>query len=355
MKKYIKNERGITLIILIVTVIIIAILTGVIVKKMDTGKDIRNYNYMCADIELLKNKVLAYYNENGSAPTKGTAFNAKTTLGTQASSRDSDNYYEIDLNKLYNITLNYGGGSRENGDIYIVNEQSLEVYYLKGMVYENKSCYKPMGMREQPTTAEEDKSDEEEQIKVLAGPHQWKRGTGTNIDKITCELCSAEYTIGQEVNYAPTQHEAVTVSDKTVEQETDLRWVVLGIEDNNNDSVNETLLIVSDKPTTAKINVDKDTLNQTCKDLYSNTNLAVNARGMTIDDVNTLVGYIPTGGYVGDDATGSIYYKSSGFKTLREWGIASYGPYLGVEDISEDDLDTVMNCYAFELSRSNFK
>ena len=141
MKKYIKNERGITLIILIVTVIIIAILTGVIVKKMDTGKDIRNYNYMCADIELLKNKVLAYYNENGGVPTKETAFNAKSTIGSQASSRDNDNYYVIDLAKLYNVTLNYGGGTIGNGDVYIVNEQSLEVYYLKGVDYEGITYY----------------------------------------------------------------------------------------------------------------------------------------------------------------------------------------------------------------------
>jgi len=141
MKKFLKSQRGVTLIILVITIIIIAILTGASIRKMDTGKDIRNYNYMCADIELLKNKVLAYYNENGSAPTKGTAFNAKTTLGTQASSRDSDNYYEIDLNKLYNITLNYGGGTASNGDIYIVNEQSLEVYYLNGVDFEGITYY----------------------------------------------------------------------------------------------------------------------------------------------------------------------------------------------------------------------
>ncbi len=141
MKKHIKNEKGITLIILIITIIIIAILTGVVVKKMDTGKDIRNYNYMCADIELLKNKILLYYNENGSAPIKETAFNAKTTLGTQASSRDNDNYYEIDLSKLYNITLNYGGGTTSNGDVYIVNEQSLEVYYLNGIEYDGIQYY----------------------------------------------------------------------------------------------------------------------------------------------------------------------------------------------------------------------
>lgn len=142
MKKFLKSQRGVTLTILVITIIVIAILTGAAIRKMDTGKDIRNYNYMCADIELLKNKVLAYYNENGSAPTKGTAFNAKTTLGTQASSRDNDNYYEIDLDKLYNVTLNYGGGTRESGDIYIINEKTHIIYYLKGVMLEKTRYFR---------------------------------------------------------------------------------------------------------------------------------------------------------------------------------------------------------------------
>ena len=141
MKKRLKNQRGVTLIILVITIMIIAILTGVIVGRIDTGVDVKNYNYMCADIELLKNKVMIYYNENEEIPIKGNAFNAKTTLGSQASSRDNDNYYAIDLNKLYNITLNYGGGTTSNGDIYIVNEQSLEVYYLNGVKFEGITYY----------------------------------------------------------------------------------------------------------------------------------------------------------------------------------------------------------------------
>ena len=141
MKKFLKSQRGVTLIILVITIIIIAILTGAAIRKMDTGKDIRNYNYMCADIELLKNKVLAYYNENGIATITRTSFNEKSTIGSQASARDNDNYYAIDLNKLYNITLNYGGGTASNGDIYIVNEQSLEVYYLNGVDFEGITYY----------------------------------------------------------------------------------------------------------------------------------------------------------------------------------------------------------------------
>lgn len=142
MKKGIKNQKGVTLIILVITIIIIAILGGAVISNLDIGTDIKEYNYMCADIELLKSKIVTYFNSNSSIPTKGNVFNAKAKLGSQASTRDNDNYYEIDIDKLYNITLNYGGGTLSNEDVYIVNEQSLEVYYLKGIEYEGTRYYK---------------------------------------------------------------------------------------------------------------------------------------------------------------------------------------------------------------------
>lgn len=139
----INNQRGITLISLIITVIILMILAGLAITNIDTGADIKNYNYMCADIELLESKIMIYYNNNSSIPTTGSSFNAKTTLGSQASTRDSDNYYQIDISELKNVTLNYGGGSQSDGDIYIINEQSHEVYYLKGTEYEGNVYYTP--------------------------------------------------------------------------------------------------------------------------------------------------------------------------------------------------------------------
>lgn len=141
-KSKLRNQNGITLIILMIMVLVIAILAGVAIRNIDTGTDIRNYNYMCADIELLESKIMTYYNNNSSIPTTGTAFNAKTTLGSQASSKDNDNYYQIDLNQIYNITLNYGGGTQANGDIYIVNEKTHNVYYLKGILLENTRYYR---------------------------------------------------------------------------------------------------------------------------------------------------------------------------------------------------------------------
>ena len=146
-KNILKSQAGVTLTILMITIVILAILTTIVVRYVDTGTDLRNYNYMSADIELLYSKIMAYYNEKNSIPTTGDAFNVKTMLWGQASNRDNNNYYQIDLSKLYNITLNYGGGTLQNGDIYIINEQSHEVYYLKGVIVDNQTYYKPIKVK----------------------------------------------------------------------------------------------------------------------------------------------------------------------------------------------------------------
>lgn len=139
-----KSQKGITLIVLIITLIIVAILASVTIVNFDSGTDIKRYNYMCADIELLESKIQIYYNHHGNLPIKGNALNnIKSNLEGQASNRDGDTYYQIDISQLNNITLNFGGGNLENKNIYIINEQSHEVYYLKGMEFEKKVYYTP--------------------------------------------------------------------------------------------------------------------------------------------------------------------------------------------------------------------
>ena len=144
-KNILKNNKGISLITLIVTIIVLAILVSLSIRNLDTGTDIKNYNYMCADIELLETKVMTYYNDKETLPVKGDPIpNVKSTLGGQASSRDNDIYYQIDVSQLYNITLNYGGGNISNRNIYIINEQSHEIYYYKGTEYQGTTYYKHM-------------------------------------------------------------------------------------------------------------------------------------------------------------------------------------------------------------------
>ncbi len=140
--KKLKSEKGITLIMVLIVIVVIAILTSAAVSHIDIGKDIKDYNYMCADIEILKNKITMYYNNNNCLPVKGSAFNAKSMLEDQASTKDNDNYYVIDMGKISNVTLNYGGGDINNKNIYIINEKTHNVYYLNGIKYDGTVYYK---------------------------------------------------------------------------------------------------------------------------------------------------------------------------------------------------------------------
>lgn len=142
-KGILRNQKGITLLSLMLTIVILGILAGIAITNMDIGTDIRDYNYMCADIELLETKVRTYYNENKALPilTEGNILNPNLD-GQESIKDDESKYYKIDISKLYNITLNYGGGTEANKDIYIINEQSHEIYYLKGVKYKGNIAHR---------------------------------------------------------------------------------------------------------------------------------------------------------------------------------------------------------------------
>lgn len=122
----IKSNKGITIISLIIAVIILLILSGTIIYNFNLSNGVGRYNNMVADIKLLKDEALIYYNNYGEIP--------KTERTIQI---DETEYYEIDLKKLDNITLKYGSEYGQDGDltnasdVYVINDK-LEIYYLKG-------------------------------------------------------------------------------------------------------------------------------------------------------------------------------------------------------------------------------
>ena len=127
MMKNINSNKGITLTILVITIIILLILTSTVIYNISSADGVESYNNMVADVELLKDKILLYYNTNKDIPKTTRQINVN---GTE--------YYEIDLHELGYITLNYGSefGQASNltntSDVYVVNDL-LDVYYLKGV------------------------------------------------------------------------------------------------------------------------------------------------------------------------------------------------------------------------------
>lgn len=129
--KKMKSNRGITLIILVVTIIVIIILTGVTFTSAGIGADFRRYSLMRSDVEMLENKIIYFYREYGELPIGDKATNIPSEIN------NGNDFYEINMNLLNNVTLNFG----KEDDIYIVDSKTFEVYYLNGIEYKGEIYY----------------------------------------------------------------------------------------------------------------------------------------------------------------------------------------------------------------------
>ena len=134
-----KKEAGVTLTILVVTVVVILLITSVTLANVKTGNEYKEYKKMCVDIEAIKDKTLIYYKDYGEIPKKGSKLIITNEEIKKLNPKGS--LYEIDLEKLKNLTVNYGS-NQEKDDIYIINDETLEVFYLKGIEYKGKTLYK---------------------------------------------------------------------------------------------------------------------------------------------------------------------------------------------------------------------
>lgn len=126
----IKSQKGITMVSLVIAIVILLILSGTAIYNLNLSNGTGRYNNMVADIKLLSDKTLVYYNKYGEIP--------KTDRENREINLNNEEYYEIDLSKLEGITLNYGKeyGQEEqitnSSDVYVINS-NLNIYYLKGI------------------------------------------------------------------------------------------------------------------------------------------------------------------------------------------------------------------------------
>lgn len=150
----IKNEKGITLTTLILTVVLILIIGGMMGYYSTSGLNLKKINNMYSDIEQIQTEVDTYYLKNNELPL----LNVSVSFSNFLNPNDNSEYYVIDLSKLGNLKLNYGkefeniklSDKLENyTDVYIINKQSQTIYYLKGIEFEDNTYYtKPIEYNE---------------------------------------------------------------------------------------------------------------------------------------------------------------------------------------------------------------
>ncbi len=151
-----KNKKGVTMITLVITIVLMLILVGTVVMNLDDTQAVTDYVNMQSDITRINEKVNIYYAQHGTLPT----LNLYRDIGMIYAVRnpnDNNNYYVIDLNAIGLGELNFGINGyiqalRINKntpievtdnirDVYIINEQSHTIYYPNGITVGSQTAY----------------------------------------------------------------------------------------------------------------------------------------------------------------------------------------------------------------------
>lgn len=172
MKNILKQEKGVSLISLAAAVIVIGIVTSLLLYNVKDTKDIGNLTSMYTDVSNITNKVINYYSTYGKIPAlEKTGIDTKINSWTDSpiGANDTGKFLVVDLNALENLTLNYGQDFENVKDssvtdignytnLYVINENSHNVFYLKGVKVEGKMYYTNM-----------DKDTEKVQLRYIDG------------------------------------------------------------------------------------------------------------------------------------------------------------------------------------------
>lgn len=141
-----KDNKGITLVSLIITIVLMIIISSTAIYVSFDRFQINKFNKMINDLELLYDKVSNYYLKYDSLPIVRNENNQGIEYTyTSLDFEEEGKFYILDLEAMEGLSLNYGKEGFENlnssDDVYIINEQSLKIYYVRGMELEGVVYY----------------------------------------------------------------------------------------------------------------------------------------------------------------------------------------------------------------------
>lgn len=170
-----KNNKGITLISMVLTVIIILIITSAMIFNTKNQLAMRSVQSLSNDIETLNAKVDEYYLKYGELPKlcdyttsaniklknksdfinsmKFRADQQNARLNNDVNENDGQDYVVIDIERLPALTLTYGydeeyktvkenkkvmsDGVHVEDEIFVINTRSHQIYFPHGVFVDN--------------------------------------------------------------------------------------------------------------------------------------------------------------------------------------------------------------------------
>ena len=318
MKKF-KNNKGIALVSLTIAIIILIVLTSMLIYNAKNGIKIRTLKMMQNDIDLLSDQISAYYVKYGDIPAE---IEYLGPINFEKQPNDDDKYYVIDLSAFEDITLNYGldynnitssADTQNYNDVYIVNKQSMHVYYAKGIEMDGIMYYT---------------NDEDEEVKLVGDRTGLKVGDyvdyvpdenteGYSVDKLAEDITGSTENTG-----------TITQDKQYARDKTGMTWQILRID--NDGSID---LIGSETSQTVSFagadgyNNGVTVMNDICKTLYSRGD--IEARSVNYEDIESWL--TPEGETVRD-----AYTKYTGgpiYNHTQTYTVNIYYPNLYIQEV----------------------
>lgn len=145
----IRDEKGITLTILVITIIVLAIISVPIAINTNNIFKVNKLTNYKDDLNILQETISQVYFQDDNISEIGPIYNG-TLTAINKNPNDNNVYYVIDVDKLSEEIksktgidmqkLNFGKSnyglqtstSNITEDVYIINDQSRTIYYVKG-------------------------------------------------------------------------------------------------------------------------------------------------------------------------------------------------------------------------------
>lgn len=159
-KNILKNQKGVTMIALVVMIFVMILIADIVIYNSLDSIEISNVKNMYSDIELLNSKVSSYYMQYDDIPVLTTYTNTSMLVNSGIlGANDGEEFYVLDISKFESLSLYYGmefsdlkseieldsSLNQTNinmyTDIYVINENSHNVYYIKGIEVDEKYYY----------------------------------------------------------------------------------------------------------------------------------------------------------------------------------------------------------------------
>ncbi len=136
-------RKGLSLATVVVAISIMLILVSSVSVIGSSAISSANFEEYKSTIDRIADEVNIYITDNGNLPVTNEVI-AINSLGKDFLNQVKENgdlankFYIVDISKLNDYSVKKGKGNVENKDVFLVTENTNNVYYLKGFKYRGK-------------------------------------------------------------------------------------------------------------------------------------------------------------------------------------------------------------------------